>query len=372
MSENKMNGKKIPILDLKPQYESLKKEIDEAVIKVMASTSFIMGPDVKAFEEEAGKYIGSKHVIGVNSGTDALIIGLRAMGIGEGDEVITSPFTFFATAESISLVSAKPVFVDVEEESMNINCNLIEEKITSKTKAIMPVHLFGRPADMSKINSIAKKHNLKVIEDCAQSIGSKIDGKLTGSFGDVGAFSFFPSKNLGAYGDGGMITTDDDTIADTARMLRVHGSKKKYYNEILGYNSRLDTIQAAILRVKLPHLDNCNKERRRVAKTYNRYLEGVNNVIAPRVEEGYVFHQYTIRITNGKRYDLHNYLQEKGISTMIYYEVPIDKLPVYNGQYPECPVSNKLAGEVISLPIWPELEEETIKYIAENIKEFLK
>jgi dTDP-4-amino-4,6-dideoxygalactose transaminase len=266
--------REIPILDLRPQYESLKDEMHAAITRVLESGAFIMGPDVAAFEQEAAAYLGVKHAIGLNSGTDALFIALRALGIGPGDEVITTPFTFFATAEAISHVGATPVFVDANEQTFNIDPDLIEAKITERTKAIIPVHLYGRPSDMGKIMAIANKHNLKVIEDCAQSFGatyqaqcnrcdgscdsSQHHGKQTGTIGHVGAYSFFPSKNLGAYGDGGMIATNDDGIAEQARMLRVHGSRKKYYNEVVGYNSRLDTIQAAILRVKLPYVDAWN------------------------------------------------------------------------------------------------------------------
>jgi len=282
---------KIPVLDLSPQYQSLKQEIQEAIARVLESGQFIMGPDVKLFEQEVAAYLGTKHSVAVNSGTDALVIGLKALGIGEGDEVITTPFSFFATAESISNVGAAPIFADVELNSCNIDPEAIKAKITSRTKAIMPVHLFGNPAAMGQIMDIAQAHNLKVIEDCAQSFGAKyfgtctscnnkcqnstreaISGKHSGTIGDVGAYSFFPSKNLGAYGDGGLIATNDDSVAELARMLRVHGAKKKYHNEVLGYNSRLDTMQAAILRVKLPHIDAWNDGRRMVAKTYNQLL----------------------------------------------------------------------------------------------------
>ena len=245
----------IPILDLKPQYRGLREDLKEAINRVLESTQFIMGPDVKDFESEVAQYLGVKHAIGVNSGTDALFISLRALGIGPGDEVITTPFSFFATAESISHVGATPRFVDVDEHTFNVVPESIEEKINKNTKAIMPVHLFGRPVEMGKILALAERHDLKVIEDCAQSFGARYEGTQTGTIGDAGAYSFFPSKNLGAYGDGGLIATNDDTLADIARMLRDHGTKKKYHNEMVGYNSRLDTMQAAVLRVKLPYID---------------------------------------------------------------------------------------------------------------------
>jgi dTDP-4-amino-4,6-dideoxygalactose transaminase len=379
---------KVPILDLKPQYNSIKAEIREAIDRVLESGAFIMGPDVKLFEEEVAKYLGVKHAIGVNSGTDALVIGLRALGIGEGDEVITTPFSFFATAESISSVGAKPVFVDIDAESFNINPKLIEAAITSKTKAIMPVHLYGRSANMTAITEIAAKHGLKVVEDCAQSFGSRymgdcagcadscsdtirktLRGKQTGTMGDVGAYSFFPSKNLGAYGDGGLIATNDDNIAELARMLRAHGARKKYHNEILGYNSRLDTIQAAILRVKLPYIDKWNEGRRNVAQTYRNLLTDVSGVITPEIVDGHVFHQYTIRVLNGKRDELAKSLNDAGIGTMIYYPIPQDRLPVYLGQYPVLEVSESLTSEVLSLPIWPEMDVSVQQYLTSKVIE---
>ncbi len=367
----------IPVLDLKPQYESLKIEIQTAINRVLESGQFIMGPDVKLFEQEISNYLGVKHAIAVNSGTDALVIGLRALGIGTGDEVITTPFSFFATAESISNVGAVPIFVDIDPQTLNIDSTKIVEKITPQTKAIMPVHLYGNPAAMAEIMEIAEKHNLKVIEDCAQSFGAKyynqnkFNSKHTGTIGDVGAYSFFPSKNLGAYGDGGLIVTDNDQIADLARMLRVHGAKKKYHNEVLGYNSRLDTLQAAILRVKLPHIDQWNQGRRTVAKTYNRLLADVSGIVTPEICDGHVFHQYTIRVLDGKRDAVQKYLTEQGIGSMIYYPVPQDQLPVYKGKYPVNSVSDLLATQVLSLPIWPELEEQKIEQVVDNIKKSL-
>ena len=377
---------KIPVLDLKPQYEQIKEEIQLAINRVIESTQFIMGPDVKLFEQEVAEYLGIKHTIAVNSGTDALVIGLRSLGIGEGDEVITTPFSFFATAESISNVGAKPVFADVDPKSFNIDPKEIKTKITAKTKAIMPVHLYGNPAAMAQIMDIAREYGLKVIEDCAQSFGAKyyggcvgcqedcqkstrdnIQGKFTGTIGDVGAYSFFPSKNLGCYGDGGMVVTNDDQVAELAGMLRVHGSKKKYHNEIIGYNSRLDTLQAAVLRVKLRYIDQWNQGRRRVAELYSNLLSGVNGIVVPLISDGHVFHQYTVRVVNGQRDRVQEYLTSEGIGSMIYYPVPQDKLPVYDGQYVANSVSDLLAGEVLSLPIWPELELEKIEVVVQVI-----
>ncbi|WP_414578349.1 DegT/DnrJ/EryC1/StrS family aminotransferase [Anabaena sp. CCY 9402-a] len=364
-----MSQNNIPVLDLKPQYNALKTEIQEAIDRVLESGQFIMGPDVKLFEQEVAAYLKVRHAIAVNSGTDALVIGLRALGIGAGDEVITTPFSFFATAESISNVGAKPKFVDIDPKTFNIDPTAIVEKITPQTKAIMPVHLYGNPAAMAAILDIAQAHNLKVIEDCAQSFGARYGtGKHTGTIGNVGAYSFFPSKNLGAFGDGGLVVTDDDQVAEIARMLRVHGAKKKYHNEVLGYNSRLDTLQAAILRVKLPYIDQWNEGRRAVAKAYNQLLADVPNVVTPELADGHVFHQYTIRILDGKRDQVQKYLAAQGISTMIYYPVPQDQLPVYKGQYPANLVSDLLATQVLSLPIWPELNSLSIERVTATIK----
>jgi len=378
---------KIPILNLKPQYQSIKSEIQTAIDQVLESGQFILGPTVKQFEAEAAAYLGVKHAIGVNSGTDALVIGLRAIGVKAGDEVITTSFSFFASAESISILGAKPVFVDIHADSFNLDPSLIEAAITPKTKAIMPVHLYGNPAAMTQILAIAQKHNLKVIEDCAQAFGAAYKGdckgcdqscdektrggllgKHTGAMGDVGAFSFFPTKNLGAYGDGGLITTNDDRIAELSMMLRGHGSKKKYHNEMLGYNSRLDALQAAILRVKLPYIDQWNQQRRQVAQTYSKLLEGIEGVITPAITDGHVFHQYTIRILGGQRDRVKQALADNGIGAMIYYPFPQDQLPVYKGQYPANPVSNELGEEVLSLPIWPELDTPTNEKVVNALK----
>jgi len=378
----------IPILDLKPQYQAIKEEVRAAIDEVLESGQFILGPIVKQFEEAAAAYLGAKYAVGVNSGTDALVIGLRAMGIGPGDEVITTPFSFFATAESISNVGAKPVFVDIQESSFNIDPNLIEAAITPRTKAIMPVHLYGNPCSMAQIIEIAAKHGLKVIEDCAQAFGATYKGdcpecagnceeesrngllgKRVGTIGDVGAFSFFPTKNLGAYGDGGLVVTDNDQIADLARMLRTHGSRKKYHNEMLGYNSRLDALQAAVLKVKLQYIDTWNQQRRQVAETYNQLLTGVEGVITPQISEGHVFHQYTVRVLGGKRDQVQQVLSEAGIGTMVYYPVPQDKLPIYAGQYGASPASDRLAQEVLSLPIWPEIKSEDIQYVLDSISQ---
>lgn len=383
-----MSQNKVPIIDLKPQYQAIQAEIKTAVNRVLESGQFILGPEVKQFEEAAAAHLGVKHAIGVNSGTDALVIGLRAMGIGPGDEVITTPFSFFATAESISMVGANPIFVDIDASSFNLNPQQIRDHITDKTKAILPVHLFGNPAPMAQILDIAAEHDLLVLEDCAQSFGSvykgdclscegtcqdatrdRLMGQHMGAIGDIGAFSFFPTKNLGAYGDGGLITTNDDAIAEMARKLRVHGSLKRYHNEILGYNSRLDAIQAAILGVKLSYVSQWNQQRRQVAQVYNRLLADVEGVIPPAITAGHVFHQYTLRVLEGKRDAVHSYLAEHGIGAMIYYPIPQDCLPVYQGQFPNYPVSKQVASEVLSLPIWPELDEPTQVRVVTTLKD---
>ena len=383
-----MNDIKIPILDLKPQYQAIQGEIQAAMQRVLESGRFILGEEVANFEQAVAEYLDVKHAIGVNSGTDALIIGLRSLGLGKGDEVITTPFSFFATAESISMVGATPIFVDVELDSYNLDPSKIIEKITPQTKAILPVHLYGNPAPMTKILEIAKAYNLKVIEDCAQSFGAtyegdccdkkcseeirlSLQGKQTGTMGDVGAFSFFPTKNLGAYGDGGLIATNDDKVAELARMLRVHGGKKKYHNEMFGYNSRLDALQAAILKVKLNYIDQWNENRRQVASYYNESLSQVEGVITPKLNKGHVFHQYTIRVLNGKRDRLKESLAEAGIGSMIYYPIPQDQLPVYQGQYESFANSNLLAEQVLSLPIWPELNLVKSQFISKTLKEKL-
>jgi dTDP-4-amino-4,6-dideoxygalactose transaminase len=382
---------KIPVLDLKLQYQQLKSEIDSAIALVLESTQFILGPEVEKLEQEIASYLGVKYAIGVNSGTDALIIALRALNIGEGDEVITTSFSFYATAESISLVGAKPIFADVEADSFNIDIDSIKAKITPKTKAILPVHLYGQPAKMAEIKAIAQEYDLKIIEDCAQAFGAVYDGncvgceqkcdaeirksilnQYVGSIGNVGAFSFYPTKNLGAYGDGGIIVTNDAQIAQLAKILRVHGAKQNYHNEILGYNSRLDSLQATILRVKLKYIDQWNESRRNIAKLYNQLL--VNNpiIITPKFATGHVFHQYTIRVTNGKRDQLKEYLASQGIGSMIYYPTPQDQLPVYQGQYKPNPVTMKLASEVLSLPIFPELSEVQVQEVANAIIQWTK
>ncbi|MDZ7692660.1 MAG: DegT/DnrJ/EryC1/StrS family aminotransferase [Balneolaceae bacterium] len=347
----------VPLFDPTPDIEAHWEEYSQAIHNVMKHGQFILGPEVEEFEQKAAEYLGVKHAVGVNSGTDALVIGLRAAGVGPGDEVITTPFSFFATAESISNVGATPVFVDINSETFNLDPSNIEHAITEKTKAILPVHLFGKPAEMDSIMQIARQNELKVIEDCAQSFGATYKGRQTGSIGDAGAFSFFPTKNLGGFGDGGLITTDDDEIADLCRKLRAHGSKKKYHNEILGYNSRLDTVQAAVLLVKLNYLDEGNQQRKEIAKRYTSALTSFAELKPPVHAEGDVFHQYTIRVANGKRDQVREELSKQDISTGLYYPVPQDQLPAYSDLKCKLETSERAAEQVLSLPIWPGMEQ---------------
>lgn len=364
-----MTDSRIPILDLQPEIEALWPQFNEAFQRVLKAGQFIMGPDVKAFEDEAAKYLGTKHAIAMNSGTDALFIGLKALGVGPGDEVITTPFTFFATAEAVVHVGAKTVFVDIEPDTFNLDVAKIEEKITKKTKAIIPVHLFGHAVRMDELMAIAKKHGLHVLEDVAQAFSGTYKGKQLGTIGAAGTYSFFPSKNLGAFGDGGMMATDDDQVAEQARMLRVHGAKKKYFNEISGYNSRLDTLQAAFLRIKLARIEQATEGRRKAAQRYRKLLATVPGVIAP-TEKDYArhsFHQYTIRLagkTAAQRDEVQKRLQEKGIETMVYYPVPVHRLPLFKGENVSMPHAEKAMSEVISLPIWPEISEATQERVA--------
>ena len=364
-----MERLKIPVLDLTPEVEELWEDLQAAIARVLRSGQFILGPEVEAFEREVAEYLGVKHAIGVNSGTDALVLSLRALGIGPGDEVITTPFTFFATAEAVHLVGATPVYVDIDPESFNLDPKRIEEAITPRTRAILPVHLYGRPAEMDAILAVARAYGLKVIEDTAQAFGAVVGGRKAGTLGDVGAFSFFPSKNLGAYGDGGLVVTDDDEVAERVRMLRAHGSRTKYFNEVIGYNSRLDALQAAILRVKLPHIDHWNAARRLVARRYNALLEGVPGIVIPDVQEGYVFHQYTIRVLDGKRDAVRRFLADRGIATMVYYPVPLHRLPVYSTPPGEFPEAERAASEVLSLPIWPKLPPAVLHEVAYAVRE---
>lgn len=361
----------IPILDLKQQYYQLQSKIDKAVLDVLSSGSYILGKNVQALEQEIAEYCQVKRGVGLANGTDALHLALRALDIGPGDEVITVSFTFMATAGAVGLVGAKPVFIDVDPKTYNMDVDKIVEKITPKTKAIIPVHIYGQPADMDPILEIAKKYNLYVIEDCAQAIGATYKGKRVGSLGDIGCFSFFPTKNLGALGDGGMAVTNSDYLADRLVALRNHGGKIRYYHDELGMNSRLDEIQAAILRVKFEYLDKWNSRRREIAYKYNKLLKDVTEVITPKelADTSCVYHQYTLQVP--ERDKVFESLKQKDVMAMIYYPVPlhIQEVHKYLGmQEGSLPVTEALAQKVISLPIFPEITENQINQVAEAVK----
>lgn len=362
----------IPAFDLTRQYKNISQELLPLLEETFSKGQFILGENVEAFEKEIARYCNVKYAVGVASGTDALLISLEALGIGEGDEVITTPFTFFATAEVISLVKARPMFVDIDSDTYNIDPDKIEDAITPKTKAIIPVHLFGQMAEMDEIAYLAEKYNLFIIEDACQAIGAEYKGKKAGSIGNSGCFSFFPTKNLGGYGDGGLITTNDENLYQKARLLRVHGSIKKYFHEIIGHNSRLDEIQAVVLRVKLKYLESWIKRRREIAKIYSENLRNLDiKVPEEKPYVRHVYHQYTIRVR--KRDELQNYLKLKGIGTAIYYPLPLhlqkcyENLGYKKGDFPE---SEKASQEVLALPMWPEMTDEEVYYVIKTIKEF--
>ncbi|WP_318528459.1 DegT/DnrJ/EryC1/StrS family aminotransferase [Plectonema radiosum] len=364
----------IPPFDATCQYQSIAAQIEKNICAVMASGRYIMGPQVKEFELEFAQYLSCDQVISCNSGTDALHLALRALRIGAGDEVITTPFTFIATTEAIGIVGATPVFVDVDLNTYNIDTELIESKITERTKAILPVHLYGRPGNMTAIMEIARKYNLKVIEDCAQATGAVWSGQKVGTIGDVGCFSFFPTKNLGCFGDGGAIATSDKVIAERVEYLRRHGGKVKYQHEELGLNSRLDTIQAAVLLVKLQYLDRWNSARAEIADYYRNQLANVKGIVLPTtVQEGNsVWNQFTIRVLDKQRSNVQKFLKEKGIGSMVYYPIPLHLQQVHsNLNYPlgSLPISEQLSHEVLSLPMFPELTASAQKVVVESVSQ---
>jgi dTDP-4-amino-4,6-dideoxygalactose transaminase len=372
--------REIQMVDLRTQYEKIGLEIDNAINSVILSTAFIKGPDVKLFEEELQEYMGVKHVVSCANGTDALHLAMRVLGLEPGDEVITTNFTFIATVEVVALLGFKLVLVDPEPGSFNISAEAVEKAITHKTKAIVPVHLFGQCADMESIMKIAEKHHLFVIEDAAQATGADYyfkNGtiKKAGTIGHIGTTSFFPSKNLGCYGDGGALYTNDEYFAKKLRSIANHGMKVRYQYDDIGVNSRLDTLQAAILRVKLKYLSKFNAERKAVADLYDKALEGCTSIFSPeRVKySSHIFHQYTIRVKNGKRDELKRYLETKNIPSMVYYPGPLHTQKAYNYLgYVEndFPVTTTLCKEVLSLPMHPDMEREQIDYITLNILEF--
>lgn len=392
---------KVPLLDLKGQYQSIKKEIDEAVQKVVESQYFIMGPDVAKLEEEICNYLNCQFAVGVSSGTDALLLALMALDIQPGDEVIVPTYSFFATAGVVARLNAKPVLVDIDPVTFNLDTQQIEKKITSKTKAIIPVHLYGQSADMNPIMQIARKYSLFVIEDAAQAIGTQYkDGRFVGTIGDIGCFSFFPSKNLGGFGDGGIVTTNNPNLEHKMRIMRVHGMEPKYYHKVIGGNFRLDSIQAAVLRVKLPHLDKWSDKRRINASLYSKYFmenglaneegrttfDDNNKVLLPKavykpteeqlknglLKNYHIYNQFVVRVE--KRDELIEYLKKKDIGCEVYYPVPFHRQECFG--YLDCkdvdyPHSNFAATHSLALPIYPELSEEQIKFVVDTIAKFM-
>jgi len=373
----------VPFLDLKRQYEAIKEEIDASIKRVVDSQRFILGSEVKELENEIADYCGVKHAIGVASGTDALLLSLKAIGVGQRktDKVITTTFTFFATAGSIVNVGAQPVFIDIDPISYTINPKNIEEllsctpELVKEIQAVIPVHLYGQIADMDSTIKLAKKYNFRIIEDAAQSFGAEYRGKKAGSIGDLGCFSFFPSKNLSGYGDGGMVITDDDELAEKVRMLRVHGCKTKYYHSIIGNNSRLDSLQAAIVSAKLPHLDRWLNARIKNAQIYNERLKNLHGLKIPKINDGcsHTYNQYTILVEEGKRDELQQFLKQKGIETAIYYPLPLHLQECFNYlgyKRGELSHSEKVAQQVLSLPVFPEMCKEEIDHVCEQINKF--
>ena len=367
-----------PLLDLNAQFQPLRAEILEVMQTVCDEQAFVLGPRVDAFEKAMGNYIGARYAIGCASGSDALLLSLIAMGVGQGHEVITVPFTFFATAGAISRLGAKPVFVDIQRDSFNLDPTQLEQAITPYTKAIIPVHLFGQCADMAAINRIANARKIPVIEDACQAIGAGQGNKRAGVLGDTGCFSFFPSKNLGGFGDGGMITTNDQALADSLSMLRVHGSRVRYLHEAVGINSRLDALKAVVLHIKLRHLDQWAEGRRRNAATYNQLFKqaGLLDCVAvPTAHAGnfHVYNQYTIRVS--RRDDLRSYLKDKRVGTEIYYPFPLHLQNCYKNlghKKGSFPISEQTAEQVLSLPIYAELSDSHLTYVVDTIAEFYR
>lgn len=372
--------KPIQMVDLASQYAKIKEEVDRAVLDVIQSTQFINGPEVKSFEQELGSYLGVKHAIGCANGTDALQIAMMALDLKPGDEVITPSFTFVATVEVVALLGLHPVFAEVLPGTFNIDPEDVRRKITPRTKAIVPVHLFGQTADMNAIMKIAQEHGLHVIEDNCQAVGSDFtmaDGtvKKAGTIGHIGTTSFFPSKNLGCYGDGGALFTQDDAIAKRLRQVCNHGSEVRYYHDVVGVNSRLDSMQAAILRIKLRHLDAYGKARQEAAAHYDKALAGLEHVHTPERSGAstHVFHQYTLRITPGHRDALRAHLEKQGVPAMIYYPVPLHLQKAYEGygiKRGDLPITERLMDEVLSLPMSTELDEAQLEHITSAVKAF--
>jgi dTDP-4-amino-4,6-dideoxygalactose transaminase len=362
----------IPMVNLSLQYRHIAESLDLAVSKAMAEGQYILGPEVKRLEAQLADYLGVSHAIGLNSGTDALYLALRALDIGPGDEVITTPFTFIATTEAIGAIGAVPVFVDIDPATFNLDVNQVEAHITERTKVLLPVHLFGQPCDMEPLLKIAQRHGLRVVEDCAQAIGATYQGQRVGSVGDVGCFSFFPSKNLGCFGDGGLAVTCNPLLAERIEMLRRHGGKRKYHHTELGVNSRLDELQAAILNVKLPYLDTWNSARRHHADNYRKLLSGNPDILCPQeLPEAYsVYNQFTIRVPERDR--VQQALKAAGVSSMVYYPIPLHRQEVHHNlgySFGAFPAAEKAAAEVLSLPMFPELTYEQQQTVAQALQE---
>jgi dTDP-4-amino-4,6-dideoxygalactose transaminase len=367
----------VPLLDLRAQFQTIRGEVMAAVERVFESQHFILGPEVEAFERDAAEYCRIKHAIGCGSGSDALLLALTALGVGPGDEVVTASFSFFATAGSIARLGARPVFVDISPDDFNVDPNLIERAITPRAKAILPVHLFGQCAEMDAIREVADRHNLPVVEDAAQAIGAGYCERRAGAMGAVGCFSFFPSKNLGGAGEGGLMTTDDDDLAEKLRLLRVHGMRPKYYHKVVGVNSRLDALQAAVLGVKLKYLERWSDARRRNAEHYDKLFAeaGVEEVTTPAVRPNrrHIFNQYTIRCS--RRDELMDFLKRRGVGSEIYYPAPLhlQECFAHLGYKPgDLPATERASRECLSLPIYPELTEEMRQYVVEKIAEFYR
>ncbi len=378
---------KVPLFDLTRQYETIRTEILNVVDGVLKSGRVILGPNVENLEKEIADYIGVKHAVGVANGSDALYIAVKALGIGPGDVVLTTPFTFFATVSCVTRNNAEVVFADIDDETLNIDLDQVEAILQShpkkdRIKALIPVHLFGRTMNLERLESIKSRYGLRIIEDCAQSIGSewKCSGggkKKSGSVGDLAILSFFPTKNLGAYGDGGMILTNSDQLAEFCRIFRVHGAKVRYFHLIEGVNSRLDELQAAVLRVKIKYLEQYHRKRIAIAKKYNELLCDLqDSIVIPKIEEGLgcIFHQYVIRVKNGMRDKLREFLKQHGVETAIYYPLPMHKQKCFEkfGAAYSLPKAEKASQEVLALPIFPELTEEEVMYVSEKIHKFFK
>jgi dTDP-4-amino-4,6-dideoxygalactose transaminase len=379
VQEKEADGISVPLLDLKTQYLPLRSELLAAVERVMDSQQFILGPDVKALESETAAYCATRYAIGCASGSDALLLALMALGVGAGDEVITTPFSFFATAAAITRLGARPVFVDIDPRTFNLNPDMLDEAITDRTQAIMPVHLYGQCAEMNKINAIAEDHEIPVVEDAAQAIGAEDGGRRAGSMSAVGCFSYYPTKNLGGLGDGGMMTTNDEALAHRLSILRVHGGETRYKHSLVGINSRLDSIQAAALRVKLPYLDGWSDKRRSNARRYQELFvdAGLERVVTlPYIRPGvrHIFNQFVIRVPSERRDTLTEHLKGRNIGTDVYYPIPLHLQECFaflNYHPGDLPEAERASKETIALPIYPELTEEQQSHVVNSIRDFL-